>query len=87
MKNIFFASIAALTLLVMNGCSVDGIDKDPNRPTQVTPDLVFNGICFNINQRPWGGDARICQYNLCNYNYYGNNEYNWGGGAWEPSLH
>ncbi len=82
MKNIFFASIAALTLLVMNGCSVDGIDQDPNRPTQVTPDLVFNGICFNINQRPWGGDARICQYNLCNYNYYGNNEYNWGGGAW-----
>ncbi|MFZ9515194.1 MAG: SusD/RagB family nutrient-binding outer membrane lipoprotein, partial [Bacteroidia bacterium] len=71
MKNIFFASIAALTLLVMNGCSVDGIDQDPNRPTQVTPDLVFNGICFNINQRPWGGDARICQYNLCNYNYYG----------------
>jgi hypothetical protein len=40
MKNIFFASIAALTLLVMNGCSVDGIDQDPNRPTQVTPDLL-----------------------------------------------
>ena len=41
MKNIFFASIAALTLLVMNGCSVDGIDQDPNRPTQVTPRFGF----------------------------------------------
>jgi len=83
MKKIIFAIAAAVTLMVsMNSCSVDGLDKDPNRPTQVTPDLVLNGVCFSINQRPWGGDARICQYNLCNYNYYGNNEYNWGGASW-----
>ncbi len=77
MKKIVFAIVAVITAFTMNSCSVDGLDKDPNRPTQVTPDLVLNGICFSINQRPWGSDARICQYNLCNYNYYGNNEYNW----------
>ncbi len=82
MKKIVFAIVAVITAFTMNSCSVDGLDKDPNRPTQVTPDLVLNGICFSINQRPWGSDARICQYNLCNYNYYGNNEYNWGGASW-----
>ena len=82
MKNIFIASFAAFGLMLMSGCSLDGLDQDPNRPTQVTPDLVLNGIGFSVNQRPWGGDARICQYNLCNYNYYGNNEYNWGGASW-----
>jgi hypothetical protein len=82
MKKIIFAISTVFALVVMNSCSVEGLDNDPNRPTQVTPDLVLNGICFSINQRPWGGDARICQYNLCNYNYYGNNEYNWGGASW-----
>jgi len=82
MKKILFALTLTGLLAAMNGCKIDGLDNDPNRPTKVTPDLVLNGICFNINQRPWGTDARICQYNLCNYNYYGNNEYNWGGAAW-----
>jgi hypothetical protein len=82
MKKIFFALTITGMLAAMTGCKIDGLDSDPNRPTKVTPDLVLNGICFNINQRPWGTEARICQYNLCNYNYYGNNEYNWGGAPW-----
>lgn len=81
MKKIYL-TIVIIASVFMNACRIDELDQDPNKPTRVTPDLVLNGVCFNINQRPWGSDARICQYNLCNYNYYGNNEYNWGGASW-----
>ncbi len=26
---------------------------------------------------PWDLTQRWCQFNCCNYNYYGNQEYNW----------
>lgn len=76
-------SIIALLALVfvIQSCKKEGLDKDPNRATQVTPDLVFNGICNDLYQSPWGSVARFCQYNCCNYNYYGNQEYNWGGAS------
>lgn len=80
MKNRIFIALAALVVVAVSSCKVDGLDKDPNRPTDVTPDLVFNGICNSIMIYPWDDEARWCQYNCCNYNYYGNQEYNWGGG-------
>lgn len=74
-------SIIALLAIVFiaQSCKKEGLDTDPNRATQVTPDLVLNGICNDIFLKPWGSEARFCQYNCCNYNYYGNQEYNWGG--------
>ena len=65
---------------------MDGLDKDPNRATVVTPDLVLNGICNSIFVGPWGNSARFSQYNCCNYNYYGNQEYNWGGASLQYTL-
>lgn len=74
--------IALLALVfVAQSCKKEGLDKDPNRATQVTPDLVLNGICNSLYQAPWGTTARFCQYHCCNYNYYGNQEYNWGGAS------
>lgn len=68
-----------MSALVFEGCQKgDNLDKDPNKPTAVTPDLVLNGVCNSIFEEPWGDVARWCQYNCCNYNYYGNQEYNWG---------
>lgn len=81
MKNRIFVALSALVVFAVSGCKVDGLDKDPNRPTAVTPDLVFNGVCNSIMITPWDDEARWCQFNCCNYNYYGNQEYNWGGGA------
>jgi hypothetical protein len=76
-------SIIALLAVVFiaQGCKKEGLDKDPNRATQVTPDLVLNGVCNNMFMAPWGSVARFCQYNCCNYNYYGTQEYNWGGAS------
>lgn len=78
MKKILFLAITAVSVMLFQGCQLgDNLDKDPNKPTTVTPDLVLNGICNSIYMEPWDDVARWCQYNCCNYNYYGNNEYNW----------
>ena len=79
MKKTLFYTIAILTTsFFFGGCQKgDNMDKDPNRPTAVTPDLVLNGVCNSVFDEPWGDVARWCQYNCCNYNYYGNQEYNW----------
>ena len=77
-KLLVYAFALILSSFVFTGCQKgDNLDKDPNRPTAVTPDLVLNGICNSIFEEPWGDVARWCQYSCCNYNYYGNQEYNW----------
>jgi len=86
MKKKIFLAITALTLFMFQACKMDGLDKDPNRATVVTPDLVLNGICNSIFVGPWDDEARFCQYNCCNYNYYGNQEYNWGGASLKYTL-
>jgi hypothetical protein len=86
MKKKIFLAITALTLFMFQACKMDGLDKDPNRATVVTPDLVLNGICNSIFVGPWDDEARFCQYNCCNYNYYGNQEYNWGGASLKFTL-
>ena len=79
MKKTIFNLIAIITTaFFFNSCQKgENLDKDPNKPTAVTPDLVLNGVCNSIFEEPWGDEARWCQYNCCNYNYYGNQEYNW----------
>lgn len=81
MKNKYLLAGILTVASVFQSCNMDGLENDPNRPTHVTPALVLNGICNSINQEPWSDESRICQYNLCNYNYYGNNEYNWSGAS------
>ena len=59
MKKKIFLAITALTLFVVQACKMDGLDKDPNRATVVTPDLVLNGICNSIFVGPWDDEARF----------------------------
>jgi Starch-binding associating with outer membrane len=54
---------------------------NPNSPESVPASLALNGIEVSINQRPWGLEQRWNQYACCNYNYYGNQEYNWSGAS------
>lgn len=53
--------------------------RNPNSPESVPASLALNGVEVSINQRPWGLEHRWNQYACCNYNYYGNQEYNWAG--------
>jgi Starch-binding associating with outer membrane len=71
--------LAVLILITTAGCKkkFDDLYKDPNRPEQTPASLVLNGILNDMYQRPWGDVQRWNQFNCCNYNYYGNQEYAW----------
>jgi hypothetical protein len=88
MKKLIALAAFAVAALSFQSCeSMEGLDKDPNRPTQVTPDLLLNGALVSLHESPWNDVARWNQYNACNYNYYGNQEYNWTGAPWVyPTL-
>jgi hypothetical protein len=76
-KNSFFLTMAVLLLASCK--KFEQLEKDPNKPTQVTPGLVFNSVANDMYRRPWDLTQRWSQFYLSNYNYYGNQEYNWGG--------
>lgn len=69
--------LLATTTMMWSCQKFDELEKNPNQPTSVTPSLVFNGVLTNMVETPWGSTMRWNQYNCCNYNYYGNQEYNW----------
>ena len=77
--NKLFISIAAM--IALNSCQqkFDDYFSDPNRPTSVPASLVLNGVLNDLNHRPWDLTQRWSQFTCCNYNYYGNQEYNWAG--------
>lgn len=73
--------LMAITIVLGTSCQkkFTDLETDPNRPVNVPASLALNGIEVSINQRPWGIEHRWNQYACCNYNYYGNQEYNWTG--------
>lgn len=75
--------ITALSGVVLSSCAkrIDKYFSDPNRPTSVPASLILNGVLNDISYRPWDLTQRWSQFTCCNYNYYGNQEYNWGGAS------
>jgi len=73
--------ICTAVILFLAGCSkkFDELSANPNSPENVPASLTLNGIEVSMNHRPWGPEQRWNQYALVNYNYYGNQEYNWSG--------
>ena len=73
---------AAITLLI-TACKkkFEDLEVNPNLPENVPAALILNGVenSFASFQRPWNLEQRWNQFANCNYNYYGNQEYNWGG--------
>lgn len=70
----------AITGILASGCQkkFSDLEDNPNQPTQVTPGLLFNGVVNSMYRAPWSLVQRWNQFSCCNYNYYGNQEYNWG---------
>jgi hypothetical protein len=67
-----------LLVFLLGGCKkFSDLEADPNRPTQVTPGLVFNGVANDMYRGAWDQVMRWNQFHAANYNYYGNQEYNW----------
>jgi hypothetical protein len=85
MKTIFKKYILPATLLLSvagSGCkkSFEELTKNNNVPNTVPASLLFNGILNDIAELPDGQKEIYAQYYLYNYDYYGNNRYDLGGG-------
>lgn len=78
MKKIVSLKLLALLIILSAGCQkFSELEKDENRPTSVTPGLIFNGLAVSMYDGAWNQVQRWNQFSCCNYNYYGNQEYNW----------
>ena len=67
-------------IVLLSNCSTDTFEElavNPNQPTAAPASLIFNGTLNDMYESPFALTHRWNQYYLCNYNYYGNNEYNW----------
>ncbi|MBS1502995.1 MAG: SusD/RagB family nutrient-binding outer membrane lipoprotein [Bacteroidetes bacterium] len=83
MKRIFkFYLLPALLVLSVSSCkkSFEDLTQNNNVPTSVPASLLLNGVLNNMVDFPDGQDEIWCQYYIYNYNYYGNNQYNFGSG-------
>ena len=83
MKKIFkFYLLPALLMLSASSCtkSFEDLTQNKNVPTSVPASLLFNGVLNSMVDLPDGEDEIWCQYYIYNYNYYGNNQYNFGSG-------
>jgi hypothetical protein len=79
MKKLFVIMVSGI--LVLASCEKKYVDLEvnPNVPAAVPASLVLRGILTDMNERPWNDVQRWNQFWCLNYNYYGTNEYNWGG--------
>lgn len=76
-KNIYTVFGFALVLLLSSCQSFKELEVNPNVPVSSPPNLVLNAVQNSFNERPWGKETRWNQFYTINYNYYGNNEYDW----------
>src|SRR5882724_3885606 len=84
MKKLFYILYVAVVIAVVStGCtkSFSDLNKNENKPTDVPASLLFNGILNDMYDAPYTYDEKWCQYFCQNYDYYGNNRYDFGPGA------
>jgi hypothetical protein len=84
MKKLIYTAIILVSLTALiSSCkkSFDELRQNPNKPTDVPPSLLFNGILNSLYNGPDGSNEKWCQYYCENYDYYGNNRYDFGAGT------
>lgn len=82
LKIIFPTAIAAIFTLTSCQKKFEEFESNPNRAEQVSPDLIFRGITADMNSDgPWSLVSRWNQFDCCNYNYYGDQRYDWTGAS------
>lgn len=74
--------LPVLFLLAATSCkkSFDELSKNDNQPSNVPAYLLFNGILNKMADLPETSKEINSQYYLYNYDYYGNNRYDFGSG-------
>lgn len=90
MKNILKAGGLLLGLaLATTSCNktLDELTINENKPNAVPASVLFTGVLNSAYEAPNGQYEAIDQYYLNNYDYYGNNRYDFGSGAdFYPTL-
>jgi hypothetical protein len=84
MKKLIHITIAAIVISVIApGCkkSFNDLNQNPNKPIAVPPSLLLNGVLYDMYDQPYSDYEKWCQYFIINYDYYGNNRYDFGSGA------
>lgn len=83
MKRILKTVLMPLVLiLAMSGCkkSFQELTINNNKPNAVPASLLLNGILNDMTDLPGGNEEIWDQYYIYNYDYYGNNRYDFTGG-------
>lgn len=86
MKKLLYIN-AVVLLLALAGCQkrFEELQNNPNIATSVPPDLILNRLINGVSGglggiEPWGAVARYNQFFCRNFEYYGDNQYNWNSG-------
>ncbi|MEJ7586356.1 MAG: SusD/RagB family nutrient-binding outer membrane lipoprotein [Ferruginibacter sp.] len=89
MKKLIYITLGLAIMAIMPACkkSFDDLNVNENKPTHVPPSLLLNGIMNAMYEAPSGDYEKYSQYFLQNYDYYGNNRYDFGAGSnFYPTL-
>jgi len=74
-KILLFVMVLAVAL---SSCQkFEDLEKDPNRPGEVPPSLVFTNVLYNVYYSPWSDVQRWNQFWCSNYAYYDDQQYDW----------
>lgn len=73
----YIFTLFALLALVTSCQDFDELEKDPNRPTSAPASLILSSVLDDMYREPWSDVQKWNQFWCTNYNYYGNQEYNW----------
>ncbi|PSL48918.1 SusD-like starch-binding protein associating with outer membrane [Chitinophaga niastensis] len=82
MKSFRIIAFTALIGVAISGCNKKYEDYaiNNNKPSKVPPSLVLGGVLADMNNdKPWSSVMRWNQFDCCNYNYYGDQRYDWSG--------
>lgn len=82
MKKKLIYILPVLAALTVTSCkkSFEDLTQNTNKPSNVPASLLLNGIENSMAELPDGQKEVYDQYYLYNYDYYGNNRYDLGGG-------
>lgn len=74
--------IAAASIVFASSCkkSFDSLYNNENKPQSVPSSLLLNGVENSMFEAPYGDKEKWDQYFLINYDYYGNDRYDFGPG-------
>ena len=84
MKKLFYITVLFVVIVMTNtGCkkSFSDLNTNENKPTSVPASLLLNGVLNDLYDAPAGDYEKYSQYFLQNYDYYGNNRYDFGEGS------